>query len=373
MASSSHRRKLVQNTLRLGLLALAVVIAGATAGLAPPGIAAAGSGLVAAYAFDAGSGATVADATGNGNTGTIANATWSASGHTGSALSFNGSNAWVTVPDSASLDFTTGYTLEAWVKPTAANGQWRAAVIKEDPTRSELDYGLYAATDTGPPSAHVLVGNPPDTYLRGSSAPPLNSWTHIAATYDGTTLRVYANGVQQASKAVSGAITTANGALRIGGDAVWGEYFAGLIDDVRVYNRALSTNELQTDMSTPVGTPPPPPPPPPGDTTAPTAPTGLAASGGTQSSMQLAWNASTDNVGVTGYEVSVNGTIVGTPAATAYAVSGLGCGTSYTFAVDAYDAAGNRSAKASTTGTTTACSGSGANEYVSSSGSDAGT
>jgi hypothetical protein len=252
MASSNHRKKLVQNALRLGLLALAVLVAGATAHLAPPGIAAAGTGPVAAYSFDAGSGSTVADATGNGNTGTINNATWSASGHSGSALSFNGSNAWVTVPDNASLDLTTGYTLEAWVKPTAANGQWRAAVIKEDPAQSELDYGLYGLTDSGPPSAHVLVGNPPDTYLRGTTAPPLNSWTHVAATYDGTTLRVYANGVQQASKAVSGAIDTSTGALRIGGNSIWGEWFAGLIDDVRVYNRALTTTELQTDMTTSV-------------------------------------------------------------------------------------------------------------------------
>src|SRR5207248_1020612 len=80
------------------------------------------AGLVAAYGFNEGSGATVGDASGKGNTGTIANATWSTAGKYGDALSFNGTNSWVTVADSAALDLTTTMTLEAWVYPTAING-----------------------------------------------------------------------------------------------------------------------------------------------------------------------------------------------------------------------------------------------------------
>ena len=69
------------------------------------------SGLVAAYGFNEGSGTVVTDLSGNGNNGTITTATWSASGKFGSALSFNGTNSWVTVTDSASLDLTSGMTL----------------------------------------------------------------------------------------------------------------------------------------------------------------------------------------------------------------------------------------------------------------------
>src|SRR3989475_5969979 len=76
-------------------------------------------GLVAAYAFNEGSGTTVADISGNDNNGTISAATWTTAGRFGNALVFNGTSARVTVPDAASLQLTTGMTLEAWVFPTA--------------------------------------------------------------------------------------------------------------------------------------------------------------------------------------------------------------------------------------------------------------
>ena len=65
-------------------------------------------GLVSAYGFNEGTGTVVNDVSGNSNNGAISNATWSASGKYGSALSFNGSTSRVDIPDSASLDLTTG-------------------------------------------------------------------------------------------------------------------------------------------------------------------------------------------------------------------------------------------------------------------------
>jgi hypothetical protein len=65
------------------------------------------------------------------------------------------------------------------------------------------------------------------------------------------------NGVQVSSVPRSGtqSIEIGTGALRIGGNTVWGEYFGGLIDEVRIYNRALSAAEIATDRDTPVGAP----------------------------------------------------------------------------------------------------------------------
>jgi hypothetical protein len=63
---------------------------------------------------------------------------------------------------------------------------------------------------------------------------------------------MFVNGVQVSTKAVTGSAAVGGGALRIGGNAIWGEYFRGMIDEVRVYNRALTAAEIQTDMNTPI-------------------------------------------------------------------------------------------------------------------------
>ena len=76
--------------------------------------------------------------------------------------------------------------------------------------------------------------------------------TRLAVTYDGATLGLFVIGVQVSSGAVGGAASVTTGALRIGGNSVWGEYYKGLIDEVRIYNRPLSAAEIQTDMNTPV-------------------------------------------------------------------------------------------------------------------------
>lgn len=93
------------------------------------------------------------------------------------------------------------------------------------------------------------------------------------------------------------------------------------------------------------------------DTTAPTIPTGLAASGTTSTSTNLSWTASTDNVGVTGYDVYQGTTLLGSTASTSYAVTGLTANTTYSFAVRAKDAAGNVSANSTAVDVTTLTSG----------------
>jgi len=125
-------------------------------------------------------------------------------------------------------------------------------ILKEQP--GTLAYALYAWSSTNQPVGEVLT--PADFDTRGPTALPLNTWTHLATTYDGSALRLYVNGALVSSIAASGNIVTSNMPLRIGGNAIWGdEYFKGRIDEVRLYNRALSQAEIQTDMSTPVAPP----------------------------------------------------------------------------------------------------------------------
>ena len=204
-------------------------------------------GLVAAYGFDEGAGISALDGSGNNNTGAVSGTQWIAAGRFGGALSFNGTSSLVSVSDSASLDLTTAMTLEAWVQPAAVGG-WRTALLKERP--QGLAYALYAHEDPSGPAGYVNVQG--DRAVGGTGALTVGQWTHLAMTYDGATLRLFLNGVQVASRAQTGAATVSTGMLRIGGNSIWGEYFQGVIDEVRIYNRALMASEIQTDMAVPV-------------------------------------------------------------------------------------------------------------------------
>ncbi len=256
------------------------------------------TGLVAAYSFNAGSGATLADASGNGNNGTISGATWGA-GKYGSALSFDGVNNYVSIPTSATLNLASGMTIEAWVRPNNVSG-YRTVVLKE--TSGGQVYSLYAAEPGQGPSSYLLTGTIERQSVSLQSL-PLNEWSHVAVTYNGSQLNVYANGVLVSSVAATGNITTSNGTLRIGGNSIWGDYFSGLIDDVRVYNRPLTANELRVDLSTPIGgvldgvVP----------TGAITSPTAGASVNGTVSVVVSA----SDNALVAGVQLLLNGVPVG--------------------------------------------------------------
>jgi len=199
---------------------------------------------VLALGLNENSGTTVVDASGQNNTGTGLNTTWTA-GRYGRGLAFNGSNSWVTVNSSASLNLVNALTLEAWVSPAVSSG-WRTIMMKE----LDAIYELYASSNKGP-GGGVNVGGHKEVF--SNTRLPTNTWSHVAVTWNGATLRLYVNGVQVASRAVAGTLPTTSNPLRIGGNANWGEYFAGAIDEVRVYNRALSAAEVQSDMNTPIG------------------------------------------------------------------------------------------------------------------------
>jgi hypothetical protein len=276
----------------------------------------------------------LSDLSGNGNNGTISGATWTVSGKYGNALTFNGSNALVTVSNAASLQLTSAMTLEAWVFPTTVDSAWRDVIYKGD----DNYYLMAMSNNSSHPVAGTILGG---VYAEaiGPNALTTNTWAHLAATYNGATVRLYVNGVQVASRTQSGTIASSTNPLQIGGDSIYGQYFAGRIDEVRIYNRALSVTEIQSDMNSPLITPP--------DAQAPSAPGNLVATALGVSQVHLSWTASTDNVGVTGYLVERQGSQsfvqVGTSTGTSYDDAGLAAGSSYSYRVRATDAAQNLS------------------------------
>jgi hypothetical protein len=216
------------------------------------------TGLVLALNFDEGTGTQILDHSGlavpnNGTMNTGVSRVAGRSAAAGGALQFNGSTGMVTINDAASLDLTSAITMSAWVRSTA-NTDWRSLILKERGTVAApgLSYSLYAndPTRTRPAAFFFFPGG--DKSVAGTTALPLNTWTHIAVTYGGGFMRFYVNGVQVSQVAQTGNLTASGNPLRIGGNALWGEFFAGQIDDVRIYSRVLAAGEIQADMNTPV-------------------------------------------------------------------------------------------------------------------------
>ncbi|MEV6982580.1 LamG-like jellyroll fold domain-containing protein, partial [Sphaerisporangium sp. NPDC051017] len=205
-------------------------------------------GPVAAYGFNVGSGTAVADDSGHSQAGTATDTTWATSGKFGKALSFNGTSSLVTIPDSPSLRLSDGMTLMAWVNPTVLDN-WRQAILKE--FSGGLSYALYASNGTQP-NGWAVNTDGTEGSVDSTEDIPLNTWSHLALTYDGSKLAFYLNGAKTAETDFQGTLRGDDGPLRIGGNGIWGEHFAGLIDEVRVYDRALSEAEIQSDKDTPV-------------------------------------------------------------------------------------------------------------------------
>ena len=264
------------------------------------------AGLVAAYNFDQGSGTTLTDLSGSGNNGIISGATWTAGRSGGGALSFNGSTSIVTIANAASLQLTTGMTLEAWVRPAALN-DWEAILYKPR-SATGLTYALYGTDGASrPPSGYVGLGSTESSVV-GPSQLALNGWSHLALTYDGATETLYVNGIAVSSVSVIGSMQNSTGALTLGNDNL-GEAFAGLIDDVRIYSRALTPTEIGVDMSQPVGGAM--------DATPPTVlVTDPGAGASLAGSVTVSANAS-DDVAVAGVQFLIDGKPLGTEDTTA--------------------------------------------------------
>ncbi len=203
-------------------------------------------GLVAAYGFDEETGSQVFDSSTGTYDGVVEGATWSTEGRYGSALSFNGNGDLVSVADAASLDLSSGMTIMAWINPSTAAG-WRNVLMKQ--SNNGLSYALYASDDLGRRGSVYINTGVGDISAFGPTL-PANTWTHLAATYDGSELILFVDGSKVTSAPVSGSLFNSSGPLQIGGNNMWGEYFSGLIDEVRIYNRALSSGEILRDRDT---------------------------------------------------------------------------------------------------------------------------
>lgn len=163
------------------------------------------------------------------------------------SFQFDGVDDNVEVPDAPALNPTAAITIMGWINLNPNAGS--ADVISKDGESSERQYLLSViANRTGSHfRAHVGTGTGL-AVLDGTMPVNTDAWYHVAMTYDGTTLRLFNNGAPDGTMAVTGAIIGGTQPLRIGGGAPANEtqyYFPGRMDDVRLYNRALSPTEIQ--------------------------------------------------------------------------------------------------------------------------------
>ena len=193
-------------------------------------------GLVGYWKLDEGSG-NFADSSGNGNAGTEAGTlSRGQTGKVNKAVGF-GTNNYITIADSSSLDITGNLTMSAWVKPVDYTN-YRG--IFQEYANTDYVYQSYGMF-TDQSGIKIIVEG---TQLNPSAIPALNEWHHVVGTYDGSNVRLYIDGSLSSSTSKTGSVTSH------ATDSYIGRFtgrldFNGSLDDIRIYNRAFSAAEVQ--------------------------------------------------------------------------------------------------------------------------------
>jgi len=209
-------------------------------------------GLIGHWRLNESNGTSVADASGNKNIGaTVGGATRTSAGRINGAILLDGSNDAVTIPSSASLnDLANQLTISTWIYRTTAKTGWQDIVTRQYGSGSQDQFSLGIKGNT----YYFIVNtanNGPQTLMAGTNK--VNEWVHIAGVYDGSTMKLYVDGnLLSTATDITGNVRTDNKPLYFGGGAngidpnTLSMFVAGLIDDVRVYKRALSAAEIKT-------------------------------------------------------------------------------------------------------------------------------
>lgn len=212
------------------------------------------SGLMAAWGFNENTGTTAADASGNNNLATLLNSpTWIAgpTGH-GSALSLDGTNDNLTVPNSSSLNIAgNALTISMWIKPADKTSDQVVVGKFWNTTMTSPYYQYGVELQDGGKTPVFEIGTPTST-IRANMGIQLSTtqWSHLTIVFNGTQTQFYVNGTLVATKPQAVSITARGNPMRFGADPVPSQFFKGTLDDVRIYNRALSAPEVTTDMNT---------------------------------------------------------------------------------------------------------------------------
>ena len=198
--------------------------------------------LAAYWKFDDGSGTTAFDSSGNGNNGIFNGDPQWVAGKFGGALEFNG-NDYVNCGNGPSLQIQAQITIAFWFKVQAFSNTWEAFLAKSDSAyRASRGDGTGNATHMGASGTSVGGGN---GWFNGTVIVTGGQWHHYAATYDGSAGRIYIDGVLDVTSPGTGQINLSSSDLYIGENSgATGRFLHGLMDEVRIYSRALTGTEI---------------------------------------------------------------------------------------------------------------------------------
>ena len=210
--------------------------------------------LVLYLSFDEGKGGTAKDASKHKNDGTLHKAEW-VKGKYGGAIELSGeAGGWVEVPDDPSLDITDEITLMCWVYPKQFTAEWFRIIVKTwaGDTAPWMVYGFYEQGGSNGKTGFIISVNKGQEKRCGNGPSPQlqkDAWTHLAATYDGSVMKLYYDGEVKVETAASGKIDKNDVPVSIGRIAKGiANTTIGLIDDVAIWNVALSDDEVQQAM-----------------------------------------------------------------------------------------------------------------------------
>ncbi|MBI2085405.1 MAG: LamG domain-containing protein [Candidatus Aenigmarchaeota archaeon] len=198
------------------------------------------------WKFDEGSGTTASDNSGTAppNTGTLTNmdtATVWVAGKSGRALKFDGVNDYVNVPDSASLTISGPITVSAWV-----NFKSFTNIIEAIASKNAVSNGWTLEKEAASNALSFWINS---ANRATTDVLSLNTWYHITGTFDGSNIKIYRDGVRKATTA-QGSSTASAGSLRIGVAALdANRFFDGVIDEVKIYNKAIGDVNIQPGSS----------------------------------------------------------------------------------------------------------------------------
>ncbi|HEU4331334.1 MAG TPA: PQQ-dependent sugar dehydrogenase [Lapillicoccus sp.] len=203
------------------------------------------AGLVAAWSFNEASGSIATDSSGNGNTATLLNGVARTPGTAGGGLTFDGSDDYLSVPNSPSLNISgTGLTLRMSIKPQTGGGD-SVVVGKFWGSSMASPYYQYGLELLGGTMPSLLIGTTTGVLAASMDTPlVVNQWSDLAISFDGVKVQFYVNGASVKEVTLLGSITARSTSLRVGADASPSQYFRGSLDEVRIYARGLTTAEL---------------------------------------------------------------------------------------------------------------------------------